>query len=41
MFAPTSSGQQFTVVGQENEIKLIWIGEEEVRLNLQMTLLSR
>lgn len=41
MFAPTSSGQQFTAVGQENEIKLIWIGEEEVRLNLQMTLLSR
>lgn len=41
MFAPTSSSQQFTAVGQENEIKLIWIGEEEVKLNLQMTLLSR
>lgn len=40
MFAGISSGQQLIAIGQENEIKIMWIGEDEVKLNLQMTLWS-
>lgn len=30
VFAPSPASQHFTVIGQENEIKVTWVGREEV-----------